>query len=267
MGILNVTPDSFSGDGLSTDVAAARVQAQRFVEEGAALLDVGGESTRPGAASVPVDEEIRRVVPVIEAIVDLGVPVSIDTSKPDVMREALAAGACLINDINALLAPGALQVAAASRAGVCLMHKQGTPQTMQQAPAYGDVLAEVTEYLARRAQAAQDAGIEAPRILLDPGFGFGKTLAHNLALLNGLDRIVGLGYPVLAGLSRKSMLGAITGRAADDRLAGSLAAALFAVSRGARIIRCHDVAATQDALRVWQAISQAGLDTDSPQHS
>ena len=255
MGIVNVTPDSFSGDGLNADVALAREQAQRFVEEGAAVLDVGGESTRPGAPPVSIEEEIKRVVPVIEAIRHLGVPVSIDTWKPEVMRAALLAGATLINDINALEAPGAMEIAARHDAAVCLMHKQGTPQTMQHSPAYGDVVSEVTDYLAARAAAAQDAGIDQHRILLDPGFGFGKTLDHNLALLHHFDRIVALGYPVLAGVSRKSMLGAITGRATADRLAASLAAALFAVSRGARIIRVHDVAATQDALAVWQAAS------------
>lgn len=255
MGIVNVTPDSFSGDGLRADVVAAREQAARFVEEGAAILDVGGESTRPGAAPVSVEEEIRRVVPVIEAIRDLGVPVSIDTWKPQVMRAALDAGASMVNDINALEAEGAMEILAASNAAVCLMHKQGTPQTMQHAPAYRDVVGEVTEYLAHRARAAQHAGIDAQRIMLDPGFGFGKTLEHNLTLLHHLDRTVALGYPVLAGLSRKSMVGAITGRAVDERLPGSLAAALFAVSRGARIIRVHDVAATVDALAVWQAAS------------
>lgn len=253
MGIINATPDSFSGDGLAANIEAAREQAQRFIEEGAALLDVGGESTRPGAAAVSEADEIARVVPVIEAIADLGVPVSIDTWKPAVMRAALAAGASLINDINALAAPGALELAAGCDAGVCLMHKQGEPQTMQTDPRYRDVVREVCDFLASRAAAAREAGIAPNRIVLDPGFGFGKTLEHNLALLRGLEHITALGYPVLAGLSRKSMIGALTGRVVGDRLAGSLAAALFAAARGARIIRAHDVAATVDALKVWRA--------------
>jgi len=264
MGIVNVTPDSFSGDGLRADVGAAREQAARFVEEGAHMLDVGGESSRPGAASVSVEEEIRRVVPVIEAIRDFGVPVSVDTWKPQVMRAAIDAGASLVNDINALQAPGALEIVAGCEVAVCLMHKQGTPQTMQAAPRYGDAVAEVTDYLAARAATVHDAGVNAARIVLDPGFGFGKTLEHNLALLAGLDRIVALGYPVLAGLSRKSMLGAITGRPVEARLAGSIAAALFAVSRGARIIRCHDVAATRDALAVWQAAQAFTFSSETP---
>ena len=253
MGILNATPDSFSGDGLAQDAQRAREQARRFIEEGAAILDVGGESTRPGAQPISTEDEIKRVVPVIEAICDLGVPVSIDTWKPEVMRAALQAGASIINDINALQAPGALVIAAASDAAVCLMHKQGVPQTMQNSPIYGDVVQEVGDYLAARAQACRQAGLAHDRIVLDPGFGFGKTTDHNLALMRELPKITALGYPVLAGLSRKSLLGAITGRAVGERLGASVAAALFAVSRGARIIRVHDVAATVDALAVWAA--------------
>lgn len=255
MGVLNATPDSFSQDGFNADPQRALDQALRFKEEGAAMVDVGGESTRPGAQAVSAVDEIRRVVPVIEAVASVGLPISIDTWKPEVMQAALQAGACLINDINALNAPGALEVAAASAAAVCLMHKQGTPLTMQHNPVYQDVVGEVCRHLDERAQAARHAGLTRERIVLDPGFGFGKTLEHSLALLHGLDHITALGYPVLAGLSRKSMLGAITGRPVGERVHASIAAALFAVSRGARIIRAHDVSATRDALAVWAAAS------------
>ncbi|MDE2344064.1 MAG: dihydropteroate synthase [Betaproteobacteria bacterium] len=258
MGIINVTPDSFSDGGRFTEAARAVEHGFSLMEAGAALLDVGGESTRPGATPVPVDEELRRVIPVIEQLCGGPVPISIDTRHPEVMRAALAAGATLVNDINALRAPGALEICAASDAAVCLMHMQGTPQTMQDNPVYGDVLAEVEAFLLQRAQAAQAAGIARERILLDPGFGFGKTVAHNLALLRGLERLAAAGYPLLVGLSRKSVLGAVTGRAVTDRVSSSVAAALAAVARGAQVLRVHDVAATRDALDVWQAVQGEG---------
>lgn len=255
MGIVNVTPDSFSDGGrfMATDQAVSH--ALQLVEEGADLLDIGGESTRPGAQAVSEDEEIRRVVPVIEALLTLNVPLSVDTMKPGVMRAAIAAGADLVNDVNALQADGAMEAVAGSRAAVCLMHMQGQPATMQQAPSYGDAVSEVEEYLLERASAAQAAGIDAERIVLDPGFGFGKTLDHNLALFRELPRLVSRGYPVLAGVSRKSMLGAITGRPVDQRLHASVAAALMAAERGARILRVHDVAATCDAIKIWKAVN------------
>ena len=254
MGIINVTPDSFSDGGRFTEAARAVEHGFSLMEAGAALLDVGGESTRPGATPVPLEEELRRVIPVIEQLSGGPVPISIDTRHPEVMRVALAAGATLVNDVNALRAPGALEICAASDAAVCLMHMQGTPQTMQDNPLYGDVLAEVEAFLLQRARAAETAGIARDRILLDPGFGFGKTVAHNLALLRGLERLAAAGYPLLVGLSRKSVLGAVTGRVVSDRVASSVAAALAAVARGARVLRVHDVAATRDALDVWQAV-------------
>lgn len=254
MGIINCTPDSFSGDGTADDVARAVAQGKQFIEEGADILDIGGESSRPGAAPVAADEEVLRVIPVIEALRECGVPLSIDTVKPEVMQAALAAGASMINDINALRAPGAPEIAAASDAAVCLMHMQGTPQTMQADPHYGDVVAEVAAFLTERCVAAQVAGITRERIVTDPGFGFGKTAEHNLLLLRRLDRITALGYPVLAGLSRKSLLGKLTGRKVTERVPASVAAALAAVARGANIIRVHDVAATRDALAVWRTV-------------
>ncbi len=255
MGVLNVTADSFSDGGRYLDPAAAFDQAQRMVEEGAALIDVGGESTRPGATPVPVDEELRRVVPVIRALAALPVIVSVDTSKPEVMRAALDAGAGLVNDVRGLRARGALQALAGSRAAVCLMHMQGEPTTMQQAPAYGDVVTEVAAFLAAQVQSCLQAGIEPGRIAIDPGFGFGKTLAHNLQLLRGLPRLAATGYPVLVGLSRKSMIGALTGKAVGERLAGGLALALWAVQGGASIVRTHDVGPTIDAISAWSAVS------------
>ena len=254
MGVINVTPDSFSDGGRFTEAARAVEHGFSLMEAGAALLDVGGESTRPGATPVPPEEELRRVIPVIEQLAGGPVPISIDTRHPEVMRAALEAGATLVNDVNALRAPGALELCAASDAAVCLMHMQGTPQTMQDNPAYDDVCAEVQTFLLARAAAAERAGIARNRILLDPGFGFGKTVAHNLALLRGLDRLAAAGYPLLVGLSRKSVLGAVTGRIVTDRVASSVAAALAAVARGAAVVRVHDVAATRDALDVWQAV-------------
>lgn len=254
MGVINVTPDSFSDGGLYLSTAAAVAHARQLIDEGADLLDVGGESTRPGAAPVTLDEERRRVLPVLEALADAGVPLSVDTQKPQLMREAVAAGVAMVNDVNGFEAPGALAAVAGSNCAICIMHKQGDPQTMQQAPQYADVVIEVRDYLQQRIAAAEQAGVAAERIVVDPGFGFGKALDHNLELLRRLDAIAALQVPVLAGLSRKSMIGKLTGRDAGDRLAGSLAAALLAVQRGAAIVRVHDVAATRDALAVWKAV-------------
>jgi dihydropteroate synthase len=255
MGVLNVTPDSFSDGGRHAAPAAALRRAERMLEEGAAILDVGGESTRPGAAPVAASEELDRVLPVIVELSRWPVVVSVDTSKPEVMRAALAAGAGLVNDVRALREPGAVDAVAASDAGVCLMHMQGEPRTMQAAPAYSDVVAEVRGFLADRVAVCEAAGIARGRICVDPGFGFGKTVEHNLALLRGLGRIAPEGLPVLAGLSRKSLLGALTGRPVESRLAGGIAAAVMAVVRGAHIIRTHDVAETVDALRVAAAVA------------
>jgi dihydropteroate synthase len=256
MGILNVTPDSFSDGGHFGSPEAAVRRARELAAEGADLIDVGGESTRPGARAVSVQEEMDRVIPVIEALAtELPVPVSIDTSKPEVMRAAVAAGAALINDVAALRRPGALAAAAALGVPVCLMHMQGEPGTMQEDPSYRDVVAEVTGFLAERLAACEAAGIPGGRLLVDPGFGFGKTLAHNLALLRGLRRLTALGVPVLVGLSRKSMIGALLGGApAGERLHGSLAAAVLAVERGAAIVRVHDVGPTVQALRIVAAV-------------
>ena len=255
MGILNVTPDSFSDGGLFFFRSAALERARQMVAEGAAIIDIGGESTRPGSLAVPADEEIRRVVPLIAELArEIPIPISIDTSKPEVMRAAVAAGACFINDVRALQEPGALEAARDAGVPVCLMHMLGEPRTMQQAPRYGDVVEEVAEFLAKRVAACLAAGIPRGRLVLDPGFGFGKTLEHNLALLGGLDRLVALGLPVLAGISRKAMIGALVNREVEDRLAGSLAAAVLAVVKGASIIRAHDVAATVDAVKVASAV-------------
>jgi dihydropteroate synthase len=254
MGIVNLSDDSFSGDGLHGDVAAAIAQARRLIEEGAHILDFGAESSRPGSAPVPVQQEIDRLLPVVEALRDCGTPLSVDTVKPEVMRLALAAGADMINDINALRAPGALELVAASKSGICLMHMQGDPGTMQEAPHYGDIVAEVAEFLGERVAAAEAAGIDLNRIAVDPGFGFGKTLEHNIELLRRLGELVVPGLPLLVGLSRKSMLGLLTGRAATERIHAGLAANVLAVERGARIVRVHDVAATRDALAVLEAV-------------
>ena len=227
----------------------------RMVAEGAAIIDIGGESTRPGSLAVPAEEEIRRVVPLIDALVrEIPIPISIDTSKPEVMRAAVAAGAGFINDVRALREPGALDAAREAGAPVCLMHMLGEPRTMQQAPLYGDVVEEVAGFLVARVVACVKAGIPRERLVLDAGFGFGKTLEHNLALLGRLNRFVELGLPVLAGISRKSMIGALVNREVGDRLAGSLAAAVLAVVKGASIIRAHDVAATVDAVKVASAV-------------
>ncbi len=255
MGIVNVTPDSFSDGGRHLSHEAAIAHARKLITDGADLLDIGGESTRPGAAAVSEQEELERVLPVIEGLRDCAVPISIDTWKPAVMRAALAAGASMVNDINALQAPDALAAVAASEAAVCLMHKQGDPGNMQRAPHYADVVAEVSAFLQTRIEATVVAGIARERIVIDPGFGFGKTLEHNLALLNNMQEFATLGVPVLAGLSRKSMLGAFTGRAVDERLAASIAVALLAVQRGAAIVRVHDVRETVDVLKIWNAVN------------
>lgn len=265
MGVVNVTPDSFSDGGRHADAAAAIAHGLALVEEGADLLDVGGESTRPGATPVDESSELARVIPVIEALAArAGVPISIDTRKPAVMRAALAAGASMVNDVSALGAEGALELVAASGAAVVLMHMQGEPLAMQHSPRYDDVQAEVRGFLAGRVLACEMAGIARNRLVVDPGFGFGKTLEHNLALLAGLGQLVELGLPVLVGLSRKSCLGAITGRAVGERSAASLAAHLIAAMRGARIVRVHEVAATVDALKVLAAVEAMPLARAAP---
>ncbi|HEU4626491.1 MAG TPA: dihydropteroate synthase [Steroidobacteraceae bacterium] len=262
MGIVNVTPDSFSDGGRFLDARRAVEHGRRLVEEGAAILDIGGESTRPGAMPVSVDEELRRVIPVIEGLAGEKAILSIDTSKPAVMKAAAAAGAGLINDVYALRLPGALETAAESGCAVCLMHMQGEPRTMQQDPRYGDVVNEVKAFLAERVQSCRALGIPPERIAIDPGFGFGKTLAHNAALLRGLDVLAAMqpaqpdGMPLLVGLSRKSMLGKILGKPADERVYGSIALAVMAVLKGARIVRAHDVAATVDAMKTVAAIQE-----------
>lgn len=257
MGIVNVTPDSFSDGGRYSDLSAACAHCDRLLTEGAQILDIGGESTRPGCATPSWQEELARVLPVVRHAVTLGVPVSVDTSRPEVISEVLSAGADIINDIRALSWPGALQAVAEDAAcGICLMHMQGQPATMQQAPHYEDLLGEISSFLRQRLAEVLAQGITAGRIVLDPGYGFGKTAEHNWALLNQQARLMALGYPLLAGLSRKGMLGQVTGRPVGERVIASVAAALAAVSQGARIVRVHDVAATVDGLRVWAA---AGL--------
>lgn len=254
MGILNVTPDSFSDGGLHCSPADAVRRAMVMVEEGAAIVDVGGESTRPGAAAVSVQEELDRVLPVVERLArDLPVPISVDTSKPEVMREAAAVGAGLINDVWALRQPGALEAAAASGLPVCLMHMQGEPTTMQQEPDYADVVAEVYAFLADRIRVCEGVGVGRDRILVDPGFGFGKTLEHNLVLIRQLHRFVGLAAGVLVGVSRKSMIGTLLGVPVNERLSGSLAAAAISVWQGAQVVRTHDIRATVQALRICAA--------------
>ena len=253
MGIVNITPDSFSDGGKHLDRRAAIMVARQMLQDGADILDIGGESTRPGAKPASLSEELDRVLPVIEALSGEGVPLSIDTQKPEVMRAAIAAGASIVNDVNSLQTSGALAAVAATQVGVCLMHMQGTPGSMQGDPRYDDVLVEVREFLVERADACDAVGIGRARIVIDPGFGFGKTLAHNLTLLRDLDRFLETGFPVLAGISRKSMLGALTGREVQDRLAASVAAALMAAQKGAKILRVHDVRETVDALKIWQA--------------
>ena len=254
MGIVNVTPDSFSDGGQHASADAARAHCDRLLAEGAHILDIGGESTRPGAGEPSVQEEMDRVLPVVAHAVTLGLPVSVDTSRPELMRAALALGADIVNDVRALQLPGALQaVAEHPSAGLCLMHMQGQPRSMQAAPAYADVAQDVANFLRQRVDAALAAGIAAERITLDPGIGFGKTAEHNWTLMRQQRRLLALGCPLLLGWSRKSTLGALTGRPVGERLVASVAAALAAVQQGARIIRVHDVAATVDALKVWAA--------------
>ena len=259
MGILNVTPDSFSDGGDFVAEDSALVRARQMVEEGADIIDVGGESTRPGAQPVSEQQELDRVIPVIQAIAsELPVPVSIDTSKPVVMSEAVSAGAGLINDVMALQAPGALQVASGLEVPVCLMHLRGQPRTMQQNPHYKDMPGDIMEFLSGRVQSCEEAGIHSDRLLLDPGFGFGKNLQHNLLLLKNLGKLAAMGLPLLVGISRKSMLGMILDNApADARLYGGLAAAVMAIERGASILRVHDVRPTVDVVRVVQAVLDA----------
>ena len=254
MGVLNVTPDSFSDGGKFQALEFAISRAEEMVADGADMIDVGGESSRPGAPPLPLQDELQRVMPALYALRGLGKPLSVDTYKPAVMREAIIAGADMINDINGFRAPGAIEAVAASECGLCVMHMQSTPEMMQNNPAYTDVVAEVIAFLRERVDALLAAGISRKRICVDPGFGFGKTVEHNYALLRAIGRIeYELGLPVLAGLSRKGMIGAVTGRPVGQRLAGSLAGALAAVAHGAKILRVHDVAETVDALKVWQA--------------
>jgi len=263
MGVLNVTPDSFSDGGRYSTIDVALRHAQQMVEQGAAIIDVGGESTRPGARAVNEQEELDRVMPVIEAlrrVVDL--PISIDTSKPGVMRAAVAAGASIINDVYALQADGALQAAVELQQPVCLMHMQGEPRTMQNRPQYDDVVAEVTQFLRERVAQCIQAGLGEGLIIVDPGFGFGKSPAHNVELLAGLSRVTEIGVPVLVGLSRKSTLGKITGKDVSQLMPASIAAAVLAVQQGAQIVRAHDVAETVDALRVAEAVINTGSFND-----
>jgi dihydropteroate synthase len=255
MGVVNVTPDSFSDGGLFLDSRDAITHARRLVDEGADLIDIGGESTRPGAEPVSEQEELERILPVLRSLADL--PVSVDTRRPRVMREALAAGASMINDVDALAAPGALDAVKDSGCAVCLMHKKGEPATMQRDPHYDDVVTEVKDFLKQRVDAALAAGVAAARIVVDPGFGFGKTVDHNLELLMRLSELSD--FPILAGLSRKSTVGKLTGRAVEERLAGSLTLALLALQAGARILRVHDVKETRDVIAVWQASNEKTL--------
>jgi dihydropteroate synthase len=253
MGVVNVTPDSFSDGGRFFDAKAAVAHALSLVDDGADIVDIGGESSRPGALPAGVDEELGRILPVLEGLKGLQKPVSVDTRRPQVMQEAIKAGASMINDIEALGAPGALEAVAAGGCAVCLMHKKGEPATMQQAPHYDDVVAEVVLFLKNRIEAAESAGIARNRIVADPGFGFGKTLEHNLTLLKHLSGFSSLNVPLLAGWSRKSSLGRITGRGADERLPASLAMALLSLQGGATILRVHDVKETRDIVEIWQA--------------
>ncbi len=262
MGVVNVTPDSFSDGGRFLVVEQAVERARILIEEGADILDIGGQSSRPGAEPVGLDQELSRVMPVLERLIGLPVPVSVDTCKPEVMRRALAAGAVMVNDITALREPGALEAVAGSQAAVCLMHMQGEPRTMQHNPHYADVVSEVRAFLVQRVEAARNAGIARERIVVDPGFGFGKNYGHNLELLRNLPKIAGIGHPVMVGLSRKSLFGKITGKPVTERVCASVAAALLAVQHGAALVRVHDVAQTRDALLVLNAIEGRYLGKD-----
>ena len=259
MGVLNVTPDSFSDGGRFQDIGQALAHAHRMIVEGAAIIDIGGESTRPGSNPVDVDEELRRVLPLVRSLArKVSTPISVDTTKPQVMQAAIDAGAGMINDVQALRTPGALDVVAASNAAVCLMHMQGEPRTMQLDPSYQDVVCEVHDFLRTRLDACLEAGMARDRLAADPGFGFGKTVSHNLKLLANLDRFLDLGVPVLVGLSRKAMIGTITGRPVEQRLHGSIALATIAILKGARIIRAHDVAPAVDAVKITTAVLGGG---------
>ena len=259
MGIINVTPDSFSDGGAFLSTKQAIAHGRKLIEEGADILDIGGESTRPGSQKVSVDEELKRVMPVVDAFSGSGTPISIDTSKPEVIKRVIEAGASMINDVNALRNPGALELVASYEGIlVCLMHMQGTPQNMQANPQYQDIVFEVKNFLLQRVQDATEAGITKDRIIIDPGFGFGKTLQHNYTLLHHLQEFTMLGVPVLVGISRKSMLGAISGHPVEQRLHESVAAALLAVTKGARIARVHDVKATKTALAIYDATVNCG---------
>ncbi|CZZ91688.1 dihydropteroate synthase [Bordetella ansorpii] len=259
MGIVNVTPDSFSDGGEHDDTDSAVAHARQLIAEGAHILDLGGESTRPGADPVSIEDELRRLLPVIEALRDCGVPLSIDTFKPEVMRAVLDAGADMINDIYGFRQPGAIEAVAQTRCGLCVMHMKGEPRTMQEAPEYSDLLGEIGVFLGARAQRLRAAWVDPRRIVLDPGFGFGKTMDQNYQLLRRLSSLRVSSYPLLVGLSRKSMIGAATGKPVQDRLAGSVAAALACVARGAAIVRVHDVAETVDALKVWHCAEQGAI--------
>ena len=265
MGILNVTPDSFSDGGQFASLDLAITHAEQMIADGVDIIDIGGESTRPGAASVSVEEELRRVMPLVYALRDCGKPLSVDTRRPEVMREVIQAGVDMINDVEGFRAEGALRLLSESDCALCIMHMQGKPQTMQHTPHYDDVVAEVGEFLLERAAAAARVGIDRRRLCIDPGFGFGKNLSHNLTLLRQLGDVQAtVGLPVLAGLSRKSMIGTLTGRPAEQRLAGSIGAALAAIVQGARIVRVHDVAETVDAIKVWHAAMNP--ERSDPQH-
>lgn len=254
VGILNVTADSFSDGGRYLDPGRALDHGLRLREEGADIVDVGGESTRPGAVAVPLEEELRRVIPLVAALAGEGIAVSVDTMKPEVMRAAIDAGCAMVNDVNGLRSPGAVEAVAGRGIAVCAMHMQGVPATMQAEPSYADVAAEVARFLAGRARSLEAAGVAREDIVLDPGFGFGKTHAHNVELFRRLPDIVSLGYPVMVGVSRKSTIGEITGRSVGERTAGSVAAALMAVQNGATLVRVHDVRETVDVLRIWMAL-------------
>ena len=254
MGIVNVTPNSFSDGGRYADPAKASAHGLALRDEGADIVDVGGESTRPGAEPVPVEEELARVIPVVETLAREGVAVSVDTLKPDVMRAAIDAGCAVVNDVSGFTAPGAIEAVARAKVGVVVMHMQGTPRTMQHSPRYEDVVGEVAGFLATRARALEAAGVAPARIAIDPGFGFGKTLEHNQALFRGLPQLAALGWPLLVGVSRKKMIGDLTGRAVESRAAGSVAAALLAVQNGASMVRVHDVRETVDAINVWMGL-------------
>ena len=258
MAILNVTPDSFSDGGRYAALALLRPRLEQLLTDGADIIDIGGESTRPGAEPVSVQQELDRVMPAIEQAVALGARVSVDSRHPEVMAAALGAGAAIINDVNALRAPGAIELVSRYQPAVCLMHMQGEPRSMQQQPQYRDVVREVREFLLQRAASCREAGLPAEKICLDPGFGFGKSASHNLQLLHALPQLAATGYPVLAGLSRKSLIGHITGAPVAERLVGSVALALLAAQRGARVLRVHDVKETQQVLQLWLAMEAQG---------